>query len=124
MTKSALNLVRSAKGRIGGPLAGCYGRARCGSSQVVRRKEATLPQAQPSNCFTACFLRGLGAVIVIFLRGREEMAFTYKGCAAQGCTLAVASPGNLCIKHSLPGLVVRGGDNDYVITAWPKTKVS
>ena len=22
------------------------------------------------------------------------------------------------MKHGLPGLVVRGGDNDYVITAW------
>jgi hypothetical protein len=28
----------------------------------------------------------------------------------------------LCIKHRLPGLVVRGGDNHYVITAWAAAK--
>lgn len=38
-------------------------------------------------------------------------------CAA-GCGAPISGPGNLCLKHRVPGGVVRVGNNVMVVTAW------
>ena len=38
-------------------------------------------------------------------------------CAA-GCGAPISGPGNLCLKHKVPGGVVRVGNNVMIVTAW------
>ena len=39
-------------------------------------------------------------------------------CAVPSCTSPTSGFGNLCERHQVPGLIVQGEDNTYIITCW------